>query len=76
MRHSFGSDNHSGAAPEIIDAIIEANKDFQVAYGEDEYTQKAVGAIKRILGESAIPIFCFQWNRSKYSCIKAMTNTF
>ena len=28
MRHSFGSDNHSGAAPEIIDAIIEANNDL------------------------------------------------
>lgn len=76
MRHSFGSDNHSGAAPEIIDAIIEANKDFQVAYGEDEYTQKAVGAIKRILGESAIPFFVFNGTGANILALKAMTNTF
>lgn len=76
MRHSFGSDNHSGAAPEIINAIIEANNEFQVAYGEDEYTNKATDTIKQILGESAIPFFVFNGTGANILALKAMTNTF
>jgi len=41
MIHSFGSDNHSGAAPEIMEAIAKANANFAVAYGEDPFTKEA-----------------------------------
>jgi threonine aldolase len=76
MKHSFGSDNHSGAAPEIIEAIIEANSDFQVAYGDDDYTKKAVQTFKKILGESAIPFFVFNGTGANILALKALTNTF
>ena len=76
MKHSFGSDNHSGAAPEIIEAIIDANSDFQVAYGDDDYTKKAVQTFKKILGESAIPFFVFNGTGANVLALKALTNTF
>lgn len=76
MKHSFGSDNHSGAAPEIIEAIIDANSDFQVAYGDDDYTKKAVQTFKKILGESAIPFFVFNGTGANILALKALTNTF
>ncbi|MDX9782399.1 MAG: low specificity L-threonine aldolase [Bacteroidales bacterium] len=76
MKHSFGSDNHSGAAPEILEAIISANNQFQVAYGDDDYTKKAVQTFKKILGESAIPFFVFNGTGANILALKALTNTF
>ena len=57
MKHSFGSDNHSGVAPVIMEAIINANNEVQVAYGEDEITDRAIKEFKKVLGENAHPFF-------------------
>ncbi len=48
---SFASDNYSGASPEILQAIIEANVGHVPSYGEDLYTQKAVALFKKVFGE-------------------------
>ncbi|MDD2491756.1 MAG: low specificity L-threonine aldolase [Bacteroidales bacterium] len=76
MKHSFGSDNHSGAAPEILEAIAEANNDFQVAYGEDDYTKRAIATFKKVLGDSAIPYFVFNGTGANILALKALTNTY
>ena len=33
MKRGFGSDNHSGISPEILQAIAAANTDHALAYG-------------------------------------------
>ncbi|MEN6618536.1 MAG: aminotransferase class I/II-fold pyridoxal phosphate-dependent enzyme [Rikenellaceae bacterium] len=76
MLHSFGSDNHSGVAPEILDAIIKANKDFAVAYGEDEITKSAILLFKEQLGDSAEPFFVFNGTGANIVALKAMTNSY
>jgi threonine aldolase len=47
-RKSFGSDNHAGAHPAVMRAIVEANVGDAVAYGADPWTEHAVGEIKRL----------------------------
>ncbi|MDR2885330.1 MAG: threonine aldolase, partial [Rikenellaceae bacterium] len=32
---SFGSDNHSGVHPRVMDAVVAANDGHCVAYGDD-----------------------------------------
>ena len=56
---SFGSDNHSGVHPTILNAISEANKDHVIAYGDDPYTEKVSQKIKHLFGEQAdfFPMF-------------------
>ena len=76
MKHSFGSDNHSGVAPVIMEAIINANNEFQVAYGEDDITKRAVCEFKRLLGDNAYPFFVFNGTGANIVALKAMTNTF
>jgi len=49
-RKSFGSDNHAGAHPAVMRAIVEANVGDAVAYGADPWTEHAVGEIKRLAG--------------------------
>jgi threonine aldolase len=40
-RKSFGSDNHAGAHPAILQAIAAANSGDAVAYGDDRWTAEA-----------------------------------
>src|ERR1700691_261153 len=47
---SFGSDNHAGAHPEVMRAIVEANPGDAVAYGADPWTERATGELKRLTG--------------------------
>lgn len=44
----FASDNGSGAAPAILDAIVSANPGTAAAYGADSFTQRAEAALSEI----------------------------
>ncbi|MFG6402139.1 MULTISPECIES: threonine aldolase family protein [unclassified Microbacterium] len=55
----FASDNYSGVHPEVLDAIVAANRGHQVAYGEDQYTQRLRAVFAEQLGEGVevFPVF-------------------
>ena len=38
--YDFRSDNVDGAAPEILEALVEANSGTAAPYGDDEYTRR------------------------------------
>ena len=59
MKHSFGSDNHSGVHPQIMDAIIRANNNFETAYGEDQYTKQVLKQLEDLLGGDCTAFFVF-----------------
>lgn len=76
MDHSFGSDNHSGVAKEIIAAITAANQGFYVAYGQDELTVKAQEIFKRDFGNNTHSFFVFNGTGANILALKAMTNSY
>jgi threonine aldolase len=45
-RKSFGSDNHAGAHPAVLRAIMDANAGDAVAYGADEWTERATARLR------------------------------
>jgi threonine aldolase len=45
-RKSFGSDNHAGAHPAVLDAIMAANAGDAVAYGADEWTGRVITQLR------------------------------
>ena len=49
----FGSDNHAGVHPEVLSAIAEANAGHAHAYGDDEWTVRAIANVQLLLGEDA-----------------------
>jgi len=49
-RKSFGSDNHAGTHPAVMNAIVEANVGDAIAYGADPWTTHAVSEIRRLSG--------------------------
>ncbi len=76
MKHSFGSDNHSGAAPQIIEALALANNEFQIAYGEDYYSLQVEKEFKKILGEDTSVFFAFNGTGANVLCLRALAESY
>lgn len=49
-RKSFGSDNHAGVHPAVLQAITEANNGDAIAYGADPWTERATAELKKRFG--------------------------
>lgn len=58
-RVSFGSDNHSGVHPRVMEAIACANEGHAHAYGNDPWTAEALGLLRSILGDDIDVAFTF-----------------
>lgn len=55
---SFASDNNSGVHPRVMDAIIKANDNHAVGYGDDPWTEAATSKIQEVFGKEASPFSC------------------
>lgn len=72
---SFASDNNSGIATEILQAIIDANQDHATPYGNDPYTEKAKALIQQNFGKTAIPYFVNNGTAANVLTLKAVTRS-
>jgi threonine aldolase len=72
----FASDNHSGAHPEILDAIQAANAGHAPAYGEDSYTAAAAARFKEHFGTDAESFLVFNGSGANVASLDAMTRGF
>ncbi|MDH6304809.1 threonine aldolase [Parabacteroides sp. PF5-5] len=73
---SFASDNNSGVHPAIIDAVVRANSDHAVGYGDDPWTATAIQSVKKIFGEEAEPFFVFNGTGANTVALQAVTRSF
>ena len=72
MKRGFGSDNHSGISPEVVEAIIRVNNEHALAYGDDEYCKVAEQTFKRHFGEQVRVFFAFNGTGCNTLCLDAM----
>ncbi len=73
---SFASDNNSGVHPLIMDAVVNANDNHAVGYGDDPWTTDAVNKIKSVFGEVASPFFVFNGTGANSIALQAVTRPF
>jgi threonine aldolase len=52
-RKSFGSDNHTGAHPAVLRAVMDANDGDAVAYGADPWTEQVTAELCQAFGADA-----------------------
>ena len=76
MKHSFGSDNHSGVHPLIMDAIVSANKDFAPAYGEDPFTARVLKKLETLLGGNCKAMFVFNGTGANVVALSCFAESF
>jgi len=73
---SFASDNNAGVHPEILQAIAAANHGHTVGYGDDPYTQSAIGKFKQHFGSDIEVFMVFNGTAANCLSLKALTNTY
>ncbi|MDH6344157.1 threonine aldolase [Parabacteroides sp. PFB2-12] len=73
---SFASDNNSGVHPRVMEAVLEANKDHAVGYGDDPWTIEATIKIKELFGAAAEPYFVFNGTGANSVALQAATRPF
>lgn len=77
---SFGSDNHSGIHPQILEAIAAANVDHDFAYGDDAITARAKEALQQLFKNDADQgpdvYFVFNGTGANLLSIKTLTRSY
>lgn len=73
---SFASDNNSGVHPLVMEALIRANQDHAVGYGDDPWTMEATVKIKEVFGPKAEPYFVFNGTGANSVALQAVTRPF
>ncbi|MDR0364382.1 MAG: low specificity L-threonine aldolase [Bacteroidales bacterium] len=76
MKRGFGSDNHSGVHPSVIEAIVRANSEHAVGYGDDDQTARVTAAFKEQFGANAKPFFVFNGTGANVLALKATMQSF
>lgn len=69
---SFASDNYSGVALEIMQAIINVNHEHQPSYGNDIYTQHAQELFQQTFGKDTISYFAYNGTGANSVALKAI----
>lgn len=72
----FGSDNHSGVHPEILQALTDANVGHAPSYGTDPLTEKCQDIFKTHFGKSADAFFVFNGTAANVLSLKTMMKSF
>ena len=73
MKTSFGSDNHSGVHPSVFKALEDANRDYQLSYGEYKYSSSAEDVFRKLFGKDARVFFVFNGTGANVLCLQALT---
>lgn len=73
---SFASDNNSGVHPRIMDAIVKANDNHAVGYGDDPWTEAAEKKIKKVFGAGCGVAFVFNGTGANSVALQAVTRPF
>ncbi len=76
MQHSFGSDNHSGVHPAIMEAIVNENRNFKVSYGEDPFTLDVLHKLEMLLGGECKAIFVVNGTGANVVALSTFTSGF
>lgn len=71
--HDFASDNHSGAHPEIVEAIAAANVGHSGSYGADPWTERLQETFSRHFGDEARAFPVFNGTGANVAAIDALT---
>ena len=73
---SFGSDNHSGIHPAVLEAVRQANVNHACAYGDDEYSEKLQKKVEEIFGANAAIFPTFNGTGANICALRACVQPF
>jgi threonine aldolase len=75
-RKTFASDNYAGVAPEIMEALINANQNHAPAYGADQYTERTIEKFRSLFGKDVEVFFVYNGTGANVLGLQALTKSF
>jgi len=75
-KRSFASDNNAGVHAEVIAAIAAANEGHVIAYGDDQYTARAVKQFQKHFGKNIAVFFVFGGTGANVLGLQAVTKSY
>src|SRR3712207_5594732 len=76
-RRGFGSDNHAGVLPHVLDAIAAANDGTHAhSYGDDDWTRRAEARFREHFGEQASAYIVFNGTAANVVGLRAVTRPY
>jgi threonine aldolase len=72
LRRSFASDNNAPIAPEILQAIVEANAGDTIGYGDDAWTARAIERFREQFGDSTDVYFTFNGTGANVAALSSL----
>lgn len=76
IRRHFASDNYAGVCPEAWQAMLEANQDHVVSYGEDPWTSHAADLIRETFETSCEVFFVFNGTAANSLSLASMCQSY
>jgi threonine aldolase len=76
VKRTFASDNYAGVHPEIMDALIEANKSHAASYGADNYTASAIARFKKFFGDDIEVYFVYNGTGANVLGLQSLTQSY
>lgn len=73
MKRGFGSDNHAGIHPRILQSLSQANIEHAPSYGTDTWTDEAAAEFRKHFGEQAQVFFVFNGTAANVTALRAIT---
>lgn len=73
---SFASDNNSGVHLQVMEALHQANMNHALGYGDDQWTQEAIGKIREAFTPDCEPLFVFNGTGSNVVALQLMTRPY
>lgn len=72
ISRGFGSDNHSGVHPQILEALQKANIGHAPSYGTDQWSEKTISLFQKEFGPEAQVFFVFNGTAANVVSLRAM----
>lgn len=71
----FGSDNHSGVHPQLMQALVQCNVDHAPSYGTDDQSELAIQSFKKFFGAQTKVFFVFNGTACNVLALKSVMKT-
>lgn len=72
----FASDNYSGACPEVLKALEQANKGYARSYGDDVWTKKASDALRKAFDADCEVFFVFNGTAANSLALSSLCQSY
>ncbi|MDT8430909.1 MAG: low specificity L-threonine aldolase [Bacteroidales bacterium] len=75
-QRGFASDNNAGVHPLVLNALKSVNDGHEIAYGDDQVTQRVVQKMKKIFGDESEIFFVFIGTAANVLGLSSVTQSY